>query len=66
MDQWLSTLASRIRQPITILSGWIKEKTGIKCTGKVQSYKGLMVYVSRKLAAAKFLELSTHERLIYF
>ena len=53
-DQWLSTAISRVRQPIETLFGWIEEKTGIECAGKVRSYNGLMVYVFGKLAAAMF------------
>lgn len=53
-DQWLSTAVSRIRQPIETLFGWIEEKTGIECAGKVRSYNGLMVHVFGKLAAAMF------------
>jgi len=53
-DQWLSTAISRVRQPIETLFGWIEEKTGIECAGKVRSYNGLMVHVFGKLAAAMF------------
>ena len=53
-DQWLSTAVSRVRQPIETLFGWIEEKTGIECAGKVRSYNGLMVHVFGKLAAAMF------------
>jgi hypothetical protein len=53
-DQWLSTAVSRIRQPIETLFGWIEEKTGIECAGRVRSYNGLMVHVFGKLAAAMF------------
>ena len=45
---------SRVRQPIETLVGWIEEKTGIECAGKVRSYNGLMVHVFGKLAAAMF------------
>jgi hypothetical protein len=53
-EQWLSTAVSRVRQPIETLFGWIEEKTGIECAGKVRSYNGLMVHVFGKLAAAMF------------
>lgn len=53
-DQWLSTAVSRIRQPIEALFSWIEEKTSIECASKVRSYKGLMVHVFGKLAAALF------------
>jgi hypothetical protein len=53
-DQWLSTAVSRVRQPIEALFAWIEEKTGIECASKVRSYKGLMVHVFGKLAAALF------------
>ncbi len=53
-DRWLSTAISRVRQPIETLFGWIEEKTGIECAGKVRSYNGLMVHVFGKLAAAMF------------
>jgi hypothetical protein len=43
-----------VRQPIEALFAWIEEKTGIECTSKVRSYKGLMVHVFGKLAAALF------------
>ena len=53
-DQWFSSAVSRVRQPIETLFGWIEEKTGIECAGKVRSYNGLMVHVFGKLAAAMF------------
>jgi hypothetical protein len=53
-DQWLSTAVSRVRQPIEALFAWIEEKTGIECVSQVRSYKGLMVHVFGKLAAALF------------
>lgn len=53
-EQWLSTAVSRVRQPIETLFGWIEEKTGIECAGKVRSYQGLMVHVFGRLAAAMF------------
>ncbi|WP_222863540.1 hypothetical protein, partial [Nitrosomonas communis] len=53
-DQWLPTAVSRVRQPIEALFAWIEERTGIECASKVRSYKGLMVHVFGKLAAALF------------
>lgn len=53
-QQWLSTAVSRVRQPIETLFGWIQEKTGIECAGKVRSFQGLMVHVFGRLAAAMF------------
>lgn len=53
-DQWLSTVISCVRQPIETLFGWIEEKTGIECAGKLRSYNGLIVYVFDKLTAAMF------------
>jgi len=53
-EQWLSTAVSRVRQPIETIFGWIEEKTGIECAGKVRSYQGLMVHVFGRLAAAMF------------
>ncbi len=47
-EQWLSTAVSRIRQPIETLFGWIEEKTGIECAGKVRCYNGLMIHVFGK------------------
>ena len=53
-EQWLSTAVSRVRQPIETLFGWIEEKTGIECAGRVRSYQGLMVHVFGRFAAAMF------------
>ena len=53
-EQWLSTAVSRVRQPIETLFGWIEEKTGIECAGKVRSYSGLMVHAFGRLAATMF------------
>ena len=54
-DQWLSTAVSRVRQPIESLFHWIEEKTGIQCASKVRSYRGLLVHVFGRLAAAMWL-----------
>ena len=51
-DQWLSTAVSRVRQPIESLFNWIEEKTAIQVASKVRSYKGLLVHVFGRLAAA--------------
>ena len=53
-EQWLSTAVSRICQPIETLFGWIEEKTGIECAGRVRSYQGLMIHVFGRFAAAMF------------
>ena len=55
IDQVCSTHVSKIRQPIESLFNWIEAKTGIQTASKVRSYKGLMVHVFGKLAAAMFL-----------
>ena len=55
IDSALSTLVSRVRQPIESIFNWIEEKTGIEIASKVRSYKGLMVHVFGRLAAAMFL-----------
>lgn len=54
-DQWVSTAISQVRQPIESLFNWVNEKTGIQIASKVRSYKGLMVHVFGKLAAALFI-----------
>ena len=54
-DQWLSTAISQVRQPIESFFNWLNEKTGIQIASKVRSYKGLMVHVFGKLAAALFI-----------
>lgn len=54
-DQLLSTAISRVRQPIESFFNWINEKTGIQVASKVRSYKGLMVHVFGRLAAALFM-----------
>ena len=53
-DTLLSKDISTIRQPIESLFNWINEKTGIQLASKVRSYKGLMVHVFGRLAAALF------------
>lgn len=53
--QWISTAISRVRQPIESLFNWIEEKTGIQTASKVRSYKGLMVHVFGRLAAAMYI-----------
>jgi len=54
-DQWLSTAVSKVRQPIESFFNWVNEKTGIQMASKVRSYKGLMVHVFGRLAAAMFI-----------
>lgn len=54
-DQLFSTAVSRVRQPIESFFNWIIEKTGIQIASKVRSYKGLMVHVFGRLAAALFI-----------
>ena len=58
-EQILSTKVSQIRQPIESLFNWIHEKTGVQIASKVRSFKGLMVHVFGKIAAAMLL-LSTN------
>jgi hypothetical protein len=48
----LSTIVSQVRQPIESLFNWIHEKTGIQVAPKVRSFRGLMVHVFGKIAAA--------------
>jgi hypothetical protein len=55
----LSTIVSQVRQPIESLFNWIHEKTGIQVASKVRSFRGLMVHVFGKIAAAMML-LSTN------
>ena len=54
-DKLWSTAVSRVRQPIESLFNWINEKTGIQIASKVRSFKGLMVHVFGRLAAAMFI-----------
>ena len=54
-DKVLSTAVSRVRQPIESLFNWIDQKTGIQMASKVRSYKGLVVHVFARLAAAMFI-----------
>lgn len=54
-DQWLSIAVSRVRQPIESLFNWLEEKTGIQRASKVRSYRGLLVHVFGRLAAAMWL-----------
>ena len=50
-----STAVSKVRQPIESLFNWINEKTGIQRASKVRSYRGLLVHVFGRLAAAMLL-----------
>lgn len=54
-DRLYSTAVSRVRQPIESLFNWIQDKTGIECASKVRSFRGLLVHVFARLAAAMFL-----------
>lgn len=54
-EQMLSTGVSRVRQPIESLFNRLQEKTGIQSASEVRSYKGLMVHIFGKLAAAMFM-----------
>jgi hypothetical protein len=54
-DRLYSTAVSRLRQPVESLFNWIQEKTGIECASKVRSFRGLLVHVFARLAAALFL-----------
>lgn len=54
-DRLYSAAVSRVRQPIESLFNWIQEKTGIECASKVRSFRGLLVHVFARLAAALFL-----------
>ena len=54
-DRVYSQIVSGVRQPIESLFNWIEEKTGIEAASKVRSYKGLMVHVFGRLAAAMFM-----------
>ena len=54
-DRVYSEIVSGVRQPIESLFNWIEEKTGLEGASKVRSYKGLMVHVFGRLAAAMFM-----------
>ncbi len=54
-DRLYATAVSRVRQPVESLFNWIQEKTGIECASKVRSYRGLLVHVFARLAAAMFM-----------
>lgn len=54
-DRVYSKIVSGVRQPIESLFNWVQEQTGIEIASKVRSYKGLMVHVFGRLAAALFL-----------
>lgn len=54
-DRLYSAAVSRLRQPVESLFNWIEEKTGIECASKVRSFRGLLVHVFARLAAAMFL-----------
>lgn len=54
-DRVHSEIVSGVRQPIESFFNWVQEQTGIEVASKVRSYKGLMVHVFGRLAAALFL-----------
>ncbi|MGZ8250603.1 IS982 family transposase [Methylomagnum sp.] len=54
-DRLYSAAVSRVRQPVESLFNWIQDKTGIECASKVRSFRGLLVHVFARLAAAMFL-----------
>ncbi len=54
----LSTLVSKVRQPIESLFNWIQEKTGIQIASQVRSTQGLLVHVFGKMAAAMLMLLA--------
>jgi hypothetical protein len=54
-DKLYSEAVSRIRQSIEPLFSWIDEKTGIQQASKVRSYRGLLVHVFGRLAAAMLI-----------
>ena len=51
-DDLYSAAVSSIRQPIESFFNWLIEKTDIQRASKVRSYKGLLVHVFGKIAAA--------------
>lgn len=53
----LATAVSRVRQPVEAFFSWMEEKTGIQQASKVRSYKGLLVHVFGRLAAAMCLRI---------
>jgi len=54
-DRVYSEIVSGVRQPIESFFNWVQEQTGIEVASKVRSYKGLMVHIFGRLAAAMFL-----------
>ena len=54
-DTLYSEAVSRLRPPIESLFSWIDEKTGIPWASKVRSYRGLLVHVFGRLAAAMLI-----------
>jgi hypothetical protein len=54
-DRLYAAAVSRLRQPVESLFNWVQEKTGIEHASKVRSYRGLLVHVCARLAAAMFL-----------
>ena len=54
-DKLYSEAIGRMRQPIESLFSWIDEKTSIQQASKVRSYRGLLVHVFGRLAAAMLI-----------
>lgn len=54
-DRILSTAVSSVRQPIESLFNRLQDKTEIQRGSKIRSYKGMMVHIFGRLAAAMFL-----------
>ncbi|WP_259110726.1 IS982 family transposase [Salinibacter ruber] len=54
-DRLYSKSVSRLRQPIESLFNWIDEKTGIQDASKTRSYRGLIVHVLGRVAAAMLM-----------
>ena len=47
-----SSAVSSVRQPIEAFFNWLIEKTDIQRAGKVRSTKGLLTFISGRIAAA--------------
>jgi hypothetical protein len=51
-DGLFSTAVSRIRQPIESFFNWLNELYGLQNGSKIRSYKGLIIHIFGKIAAA--------------
>jgi hypothetical protein len=51
-DDLYSTAVSRVRQPIESFFNWLNELYGLQNASKVRSYRGLIVHIFGKVAAA--------------